>query len=215
MRHAFKTTVTALSLILVPVALPPLSEAYAAETKIDALTLKESAFTLPESGTVVRFKHPASFHESVVTGGTITSVSYSDPNQRIAVTLQENRLDPETYAALQEGEIFFEGVVAPFSDKEHLLWGEYEILDKADTATLKSLTLKGFLKKPEDAFLPDQHNYFLQKALLTHGTSLRFTCQVQGRQAEVASTRELFELLTPLCTEIVNSLSVSRASGKE
>lgn len=169
--------------------------------------LLETSYKMP-SGHTLEYLRPEGFHETVIAADQITAVSYTDESGRVLITITENLLDDKAFAELMSGENFKNGELAKFSDKEHLLWGQYEILEDAKTESSASLALKGFLKKPEDAYLPDQHNFLYQRSILEPGVLVKVTCQVQGSQAMAVSSKMLFEVIEDKFAEIASSLKL-------
>ena len=160
------------------------------------------------SGQKLAYLYPKDFHETVIATDAISTISYSEISGRILISIVENKLTSQEFASLLKDETFYQGELEKFGDKEHLLWGEYEILNYQKDSQSADLLLKGFLKKPADGFLPDQHNFFYQRSILKNNTLVKMTCQVQGSQAQAAESQMLFNIVEDKFSQMANSLDL-------
>ncbi len=168
------------------------------------LALEETSFAVPDSKVRISYLRPADLHESLILGHDVLTVSYSDELGLILISLSKTAIDKERFQELMQGDNFLKAVDSAFHDRETMLYGKYEIIAQDDL----DYTLKGFLKKQADQYLPDQHNLLYQRSLLKDGSSYRFTCQAQGTQAQIEQTKMIFNLIAPKCEAIVESLKV-------
>lgn len=169
--------------------------------------LEKASFTMPR-GQKLAYLYPKDFHETVIATDAISTISYSEISGRILISIVENKLTSQEFASLLKDETFYQGELEKFGDKEHLLWGEYEILNYQKDSQSADLLLKGFLKKPADGFLPDQHNFFYQRSILKNNTLVKMTCQVQGSQAQAAESQMLFNIVEDKFSQMANSLDL-------
>lgn len=168
------------------------------------LKLEPTSFVIPDSKVRISYLRPADLHESLILGQDVLTVSYSDDLGLTLISLNKTVIDKERYEELLTGDHFLQAVDSAFHDRETMLYGEYEITEQGG----HDYTLKGFLKKQEDQYLPDQHNLLYQRSLLKDGSSYRFTCQAQGTQAQIGQTKMIFGLIAPKCEAILQSLKI-------
>ena len=70
------------------------------------------------------------------------------------------KLNDKELNYLKDEKHFKDSILKPFSDKENLLYGQYELINEKYSDNHYSIILTGFLKKPEDGYLPDTENHF-------------------------------------------------------
>lgn len=179
---------------------------------------------------IISFDHPHEFQESFIQAGDATVISYSAADSNLLISF---KLTP-----ISEGMDFAkfkQSLTKRFTDKDKMLFGEYEIINEcqgvneADEAAqgkqdlaqgvadkdAMELTLRAYLKKGDDGILPDMQNFFYERNILSNNYLATLTCEVQGRQANVAIVRNQFESLSPLCERILNSYRFSFVKPQE
>lgn len=200
------------------------STAPMARSLVDSKSLKPSVFQ-PQNASkvVVSFDYPHEFNESYIMAGDSTVISYSSEDSNLLITL---KLTPMHDLALGYEE-FKRNIISRFSDKDKMLYGEYEVLSEVKNTkeALKraqkdssmspvsedddymELSIRAFLKKGEDGIYPDMQNFFYERNIISHNYIATLSCELQGRQSSVSIVKDQFESLSPLCERIINSYS--------
>ncbi|WP_027939796.1 hypothetical protein [Anaerobiospirillum succiniciproducens] len=200
------------------------STAPMARSLVDSKSLKPSVFE-PQNASkvVVSFDYPHEFNESYIMAGDSTVISYSSEDSNLLITL---KLTPMHDLALGYEE-FKRNIISRFSDKDKMLYGEYEVLSEVKNTkeALKraqkdssmspvsedddymELSIRAFLKKGEDGIYPDMQNFFYERNIISHNYIATLSCELQGRQSSVSIVKDQFESLSPLCERIINSYS--------
>ena len=200
------------------------STAPMARSLVDSKNLKPSVFE-PQNASkvVVSFDYPHEFNESYIMAGDSTVISYSSEDSNLLITL---KLTPLHDLALGYEE-FKRNIISRFSDKDKMLYGEYEVLSEVKNTkeALKraqkdssmspvsedddymELSIRAFLKKGEDGIYPDMQNFFYERNIISHNYIATLSCELQGRQSSVSIVKDQFESLSPLCERIINSYS--------
>lgn len=200
------------------------STAPMARSLVDSKSLKPSVFE-PQNASkvVVSFDYPHEFNESYIMAGDSTVISYSSEDSNLLITL---KLTPLHDLALGYEE-FKRNIISRFSDKDKMLYGEYEVLSEVKNTkeALKraqkdssmspvsedddymELSIRAFLKKGEDGIYPDMQNFFYERNIISHNYIATLSCELQGRQSSVSIVKDQFESLSPLCERIINSYS--------
>lgn len=200
------------------------STAPMARSLVDSKNLKPSVFE-PQNASkvVVSFDYPHEFNESYIMAGDSTVISYSSEDSNLLITL---KLTPMHDLALGYEE-FKRNIISRFSDKDKMLYGEYEVLSEVKNTkeALKraqkdssmspvsedddymELSIRAFLKKGEDGIYPDMQNFFYERNIISHNYIATLSCELQGRQSSVSIVKDQFESLSPLCERIINSYS--------
>ncbi|MGN8852209.1 hypothetical protein [Anaerobiospirillum succiniciproducens] len=200
------------------------STAPMARSLVDSKSLKPSVFE-PQNASkvVVSFDYPHEFNESYIMAGDSTVISYSSEDSNLLITL---KLTPMHGLALGYEE-FKRNIISRFSDKDKMLYGEYEVLSEVKNTkeALKraqkdssmspvsedddymELSIRAFLKKGEDGIYPDMQNFFYERNIISHNYIATLSCELQGRQSSVTIVKDQFESLSPLCERIINSYS--------
>ncbi len=103
------------------------STAPMARSLVDSKSLKPSVFE-PQNASkvVVSFDYPHEFNESYIMAGDSTVISYSSEDSNLLITL---KLTPLHDLALGYEE-FKRNIISRFSDKDKMLYGEYEVLSE-------------------------------------------------------------------------------------
>lgn len=158
----------------------------------------------PYTQLVIDLEHPNKLKESFILAGDKYVLSYSETSGAFAITYTLKALTPEQAQDFQVPEQFKNALTQRFHDKEKLLYGEYTVINELNFPTHKELTLKGFLKKPEDGILPDMQNYLYERTVLDKGYIATISCEFRGSQAQAALTSMRFEALEQLCKRIVD-----------
>ena len=200
------------------------STAPMARSLVDSKSLKPSVFEPQNSSkVVVSFDYPHEFNESYIMAGDSTVISYSSEDSNLLITL---KLTPLHDLALGYEE-FKRNIISRFSDKDKMLYGEYEVLSEVKNTkeALKraqkdssmspvsedddymELSIRAFLKKGEDGIYPDMQNFFYERNIISHNYIATLSCELQGRQSSVSIVKDQFESLSPLCERIINSYS--------
>lgn len=200
------------------------STAPMARSLVDSKNLKPSVFEPQNtSKVVVSFDYPHEFNESYIMAGDSTVISYSSEDSNLLITL---KLTPMHDIALGYEE-FKRNIISRFSDKDKMLYGEYEVLSEVKNTkeALKraqkdssmspvskdddymELSIRAFLKKGEDGIYPDMQNFFYERNIISHNYIATLSCELQGRQSSVSIVKDQFESLSPLCERIINSYS--------
>ena len=200
------------------------STAPMARSLVDSKSLKPSVFEPQNSSkVVVSFDYPHEFNESYIMAGDSTVISYSSEDSNLLITL---KLTPMHDLALGYEE-FKRNIISRFSDKDKMLYGEYEVLSEVKNTkeALKraqkdssmspvsedddymELSIRAFLKKGEDGIYPDMQNFFYERNIISHNYIATLSCELQGRQSSVSIVKDQFESLSPLCERIINSYS--------
>lgn len=188
-----------------------ISEPYAPQEEItieDLLQTADSQVKLPD-GTVLSYKRPVHLAESFIQSDTLTAATYNGVSNRVQIVINVIR-DNRLTAAFGDFQSFKDYVLAPFSDKEHLIYGEYDILQQQESPDFV-LALEGFLKKPEDNILPDMYNLMYQRSGFDGTYLWRATCQAQGQQHQQQETKALYKEISPLCHAVVDSVKLQPA----
>ena len=200
------------------------STAPMARSLVDSKSLKPSVFE-PQNASkvVVSFDYPHEFNESYIMAGDSTVISYSSEDSNLLISL---KLTPMHDLALGYEE-FKRNIISRFSDKDKMLYGEYEVLSEVKNTkeALKraqkdssmspvsedddymELSIRAFLKKGEDGIYPDMQNFFYERNIISHNYIATLSCELQGRQSSVSIVKDQFESLSPLCERIINSYS--------
>lgn len=200
------------------------STAPMARSFVDSKNLKPSVFE-PQNASkvVVSFDYPHEFNESYIMAGDSTVISYSSEDSNLLITL---KLTPLHDLALGYEE-FKRNIISRFSDKDKMLYGEYEVLSEvkntkeaikraqkdssmspvSEDDDYMELSIRAFLKKGEDGIYPDMHNFFYERNIISHNYIATLSCELQGRQSSVSIVKDQFESLSPLCERIINSYS--------
>ena len=200
------------------------STAPMARSLVDSKSLKPSVFE-PQNASkvVVSFDYPHEFNESYIMAGDSTVISYSSEDSNLLITL---KLTPMHDLALGYEE-FKRNIISRFSDKDKMLYGEYEVLSEvkntkealkraqkdssmspvSEDDDYRELSIRAFLKKGEDGIYPDMQNFFYERNIISHNYIATLSCELQGRQSSVSIVKDQFESLSPLCERIINSYS--------
>lgn len=180
----------------------------------------------------IAFEHPSTFANSFIVAGDTTIIAYNNDQGNFAISF---KLRPLSLLEIQTLDFarFKKHLTARFSDKQNMLYGEYDILH--DYANVKDalaahalselklnepsamalnpsdpymdLSFKAFLKKGHDGILPDQHSFFYERNILNQGYLATLTCELRGSQAQANLTQQYFEAFSPLCERILDSYS--------
>lgn len=177
----------------------------------------------------VAFDHPKELQESYVVANDTTVISYSSDKSNFMITLKITPLKEEQPLTYED---FKQHLIKRFSDKENLLFGEYEVLQeiKSTQEALElyqqgnhsvfaspidpddhymELTLRAFLKKGADGMLPDMQNFFYERSIVSHDYIATLSCELLGRQAQASVVKQQFESISPLCERILDSYRFS------
>lgn len=158
----------------------------------------------PFTQLVIDLEHPTQLKESFILAGDKYVLSYSETSGAFAITFTLSALTPEQDQDFQKIDNLKTALTQRFHDKEKLLYGEYTIVNELDLPAHKELTLKGFLKKPEDGILPDMQNYFYERTVIDKGYIATISCEFRGSQVQAAHTSTRFDVLEQLCQRIVD-----------
>ena len=174
----------------------------------------------------VAFDYPKDLTESFMVAGDTTVISYSADDSNFMITLKITPLDDEQSLSFDD---FKARLLQRFSDKDNMLYGEYEILQEVRSTqdALKisnqgshqsvfnypidpndnymELSLRAYLKKGSDGVLPDMQNYFYERSIVSHNIIATLSCELFGRQSQAAVVKQQFEELSPLCERILQS----------
>lgn len=180
----------------------------------------------------IAFEHPSTFSNSFIVAGDSTVIAYNNDQGNFSISF---KLRPLSLLELQtiNFELFKKQLTARFSDRQNMLYGEYDILHayasvkdahtahalpelkigKNSTMVLNpsdpymDLSFKAFLKKNRDGILPDQHSFFYERNILTKGYLATLNCALYGSPAQTNLTQQYFEAFSPLCERILDSYS--------
>ncbi|MBO8414996.1 MAG: hypothetical protein IAB19_01275 [Proteobacteria bacterium] len=200
------------ALLLCTAALMP-ALAAGADTEPEEVSLKDliktesASFTLAHLPYILHYQKPAALHETVIASDKVLSLSYSGLNNRLLVTVSMNA-DPSLASLFTDYSAFKDYALKPFSDKEKLMYGEYELTDEQTAAGRWSISFYGYLKKPEDGILPAMYNFLEQRLNFEDGTLVSAQCQIQGAPEQQLESRALFKELRPLCEAVISDLSL-------
>lgn len=174
----------------------------------------------------VAFDYPKDLTESFMVAGDTTVISYSNDDSNFMITLKITPLDAEQSLSFDD---FKARLLQRFSDKDNMLYGEYEILQEvrstqdalkiSNQGTYQSvfnypidpndhymeLSLRAYLKKGSDGVLPDMQNYFYERSIVSHNFIATLSCELFGRQSQASVVKQQFEELSPLCERILQS----------
>ena len=172
--------------------------------------LKKVSFDLDGRDYTVSFNCPQEFKDSVFKHDNMLSVILGSENNRLTISYTNIKLNNEELNYLKDGKHFKDSILRPFSDKENLLYGQYDLISEKFSDGSYSVILSGFLKKPEDEYLPDSESHFYQRTDLIFDDFHRLSCQVSGRQSEAAATKLIFNGNFTLCKNVIDSFKVNK-----
>lgn len=181
-----------------------------AADKAENQAIKNVSFDIDGRDYTVSFNCPQEFKESVFKHDNMLSVILGSENNRLTISYTNIKLNKEELNYLKDKTHFKDNILRPFSDKENLLYGQYELINEKFSEDHYSIILSGFLKKPEDEYLPDSENHFYQRTDLIFDDFHRLSCQVSGRQSEAAATKLIFNGNLELCKSIIDSFKVEK-----
>lgn len=173
----------------------------------------------------IAFDHPQELQESYLLADDSTIISYSSDKSNFMITLKITPLQEEQPLSYEE---FKNRLVKRFSDKDNMLFGEYEILNEIKNTQealalyhtrqhsvftnpidpedhYMELTLRAFLKKSADGMLPDMQNFFYERSIVSHDYIATLSCELLGRHAQASVVKQQFESISPLCERILDS----------
>lgn len=153
----------------------------------------------------ISLERPQALQESFILAGNKMVLAYGDEKGTFAITYTLSPVSLEQQADFQNYAQFKQALTQRFSDKDNLLYGEYQILDQQDFPGRKELTLKGFLKKPSDGILPEMQNYFYERTVLDKGYLATISCEFRGNQAQAVLTSQRAERLADFCLRVLRS----------
>lgn len=182
--------------------------AHAAD-KASNQSIKQLSFNLDDRDYTVSFNCPKEFKDSVFKHDNMLSIILSNENNKLTISYTNIKLNKEELNYLKDKQHFKDSILKPFSDKENLLYGQYNLIKEQYAKDYYSIILTGFLKKPEDEYLPDSENHFYQRTDLMFNDFHRLSCQVSGRQSEAAVTKFIFNSNLSLCKSVIDSFNVN------
>ena len=123
-------------------------------------SIKRVSFNIDDRGYTVSFNCPKEFKDSVFKHDNMLSVILGNENNKLTISYTNIKLNDKELNYLKDEKHFKDSILKPFSDKENLLYGQYELINEKYSDNHYSIILTGFLKKPEDGYLPDTENHF-------------------------------------------------------
>ena len=177
-------------------------------------SIKRVSFNIDDRDYTVSFNCPKEFKDSVFKHDNMLSVILGNENNKLTISYTNIKLNDKELNYLKDEKHFKDSILTPFSDKENLLYGQYELINEKYSDNHYSIILTGFLKKPEDGYLPDTENHFYQRTDILFNDFHRISCQVSGRQSEAATTKLVFNGNLSLCRNIIDSFKVEHKASK-
>ena len=175
----------------------------------DLLDTTPTTFSHPGCPYQVIFKKPSALHESVIASDTRLIISYIGLKNRLQASVSL-LFDPELQATFSNYDEFRQLILYPFNDKEQQLYGEYTILQEQSDEKRMELTLRGFLKKAADSYLPAMYNFMLERDVSNGTVAARAVCQILGTQEQQQESAALFNKVEPLCSQFIDSLRLEK-----
>lgn len=174
-------------------------------TLADLVKTENASFTLAHLPYILHYQKPAALHETVIASDKVLSLNYSGLNNRLLVTVSMNA-DPELASLFTDYSAFKDYALKPFSDKEKLMYGEYQITNEKSAEGDYSISFEGYLKKPEDGILPAMYNFMVQRLNFEDGALVSAQCQIQGAPEQQLESKALYNELRPLCEAVISEL---------
>lgn len=160
------------------------------------------------------FEHPQELKESFMVAGNDVIIAFGNDDGNFQISLKLRPLEEQIYRKLTMDDLK-QDVTHRFSDKESMLYGQYEITQELSDYSqgpgqpYLDLSILAFLKKGEDGILPDLQSYFSERNVVSRQYHATLSCELRGRQVQAPVVAQQFELLKPLCTRVISSLSLS------
>lgn len=171
------------------------------------LQLEEKTFDIQSQGFFLSALVPVQFHETFIKNDEMEIYRYNTEQNRLSVEFQIIALSDGKYEEIVQGK-FQELILAPFSDKENQLFGEYEILKDTHEGNERMFEYQGYLKTPANSFSAGMKNMLHEAYMLKGRRLIRVACTVQGLQEEDLLTRQIFFNVNDNCSEIISSVKV-------
>ncbi|MGN0908875.1 MAG: hypothetical protein ACI4NA_04580 [Succinivibrio sp.] len=184
-----------------------ISEAAIADQINFPLELSERTFNIKSQGFKFRALIPGKLHETFLQNPQMESYTYSNSDGILEVSFQLIALSGAKYSEVVGGK-FQELVTKPFGDKEHHLYGEYEILRDDHHGSDRTFEYEGFLRKQQDGFGPAMHTLMHESYMLRGRHLLKVACHVRGLQEQREISEAIFRQADTDCTKIINSVTV-------
>ncbi len=153
-------------------------------------------------GSKITLKVPKNFNESFITNQNNIFISYSNKEQNYLITFSFKSLTKEEQKILNNFDSLYNYVVYPYSDKENLLYGEYDIIYKKDDKNLSEIELTSFLKKPSDN-VKDFYAKIHQFVRLNNAYISKIECKAQGPQIVEKLTIATYNKYNNLCSNLI------------
>lgn len=153
-------------------------------------------------GSKITLKVPKNFSESFITNQNNIFISYSNKELNYLITFSFKYLTKEEQRILNNFNSFFNYIVYPYSDKENMLYGEYDILYKKDKKNLSEIELTSFLKKPSDN-VSDFYAKIHQFVRLNDNYLSKIECKAQGPQRVSHITIATYNKYSNLCSNLI------------
>lgn len=195
------------ALIAAALAALAVSTAAIADKITFPLELSERTFDVKSQGFKFRALIPGKLHETYITNPQMESYTYSNNDGILEVSFQLISLSKAKYSEVVGGK-FQELVTKPFSDKEHNLYGEYEILRDDHHGDDRTFEYEGYLRKQQDGFTPAMHTLMHESYMLRGHHLLKVACHVRGLQEQRQVSEAIFKQADDDCTKIINSVTV-------
>lgn len=178
----------------------------------------------------VAFDYPQDLKESFMVAGDTSVISYSSDDSKFMITLKVTPLDENETLSYDD---FKSRLLKRFSDKDNMLFGEYEIISEVKSTqdalnlinnggkrsvfafpidpndNYMELSFRAFLKKSADGVLPDMQTFFYERSIVSHDYIATLSCELLGRQSQASVVRQQFEALSPLFERILQSYQYS------
>lgn len=158
------------------------------------------------------FEHPQELKESFLVAGNDVIIAYGNDDGNFQISFKLHPLTAELYHDLTLAGLK-QDVTHRFSDKESMLYGEYEVTDEVSTngeqGKYLDVSIVASLKKGEDGILPDLQSYFYERNIVTNQYHATLSCELRGRQVQTPILKQNFALLAPLCERVIKSLELN------
>ena len=157
------------------------------------------------------FEHPQELQESFLVAGSDVIIAFGNEDGNFQISLKLRPLDAAVYQRLTMDDLK-QDVTHRFSDKESMLYGQYEVTqelsDLSQGSPYLDLSILAFLKKGEDGILPDLQSHFYERNVVERQYHATLSCELRGRQVQAPIVEQRFALVKPLCERVINSLSL-------
>ena len=101
--------------------------AHAAD-KASNQSIKQLSFNLDDRDYTVSFNCPKEFKDSVFKHDNMLSIILSNENNKLTISYTNIKLNKEELNYLKDKQHFKDSILKPFSDKENLLYGQYNLI---------------------------------------------------------------------------------------